>query len=200
MGGAASKLSRRLPTKPQQSWNGGARVDIPQQNVRQALASETRNQGEQLHVWCGPFLVTAFPAIDMDARDPHFMQKLNQLGPVKVDHNMTAVKTGAHVKDMLHSRDISEQQASSSAQTRNKVLAGSLHQLLEERKNVRSRDELTSLANSYGMDETVLERLAQTINTPSIAEETRRMVTNESGEERMTVMAKWVENNNLQSN
>ena len=37
--------------------------------------------------------LTAFPAIDMDARDPHFMQKLNQLGPVKVDHNMTAVKT-----------------------------------------------------------------------------------------------------------
>ncbi len=32
-------------------------------------------------------------AIDMDARDPHFMQKLHQLGPVKVDHNMSAVKT-----------------------------------------------------------------------------------------------------------
>lgn len=99
---------------------------------------------------------------------------------------------GAHVKDMLHSRDISEQQASSSAQTRNRVLAGSLYQLLEERKNVRSRDELTSLANSYGMDETVLERLAQTINSPSIAEETRRMVTNDAGEERMTVMVRQV--------
>lgn len=29
----------------------------------------------------------------MDARDPHFMQKLNQLGPVKVDHNMSVIKT-----------------------------------------------------------------------------------------------------------
>jgi len=181
MGGAASKVSRRLPTKPQQSWNGAR--DIPQQqNVRQALASETKDT-----------------AIDMDARDPHFMHKLNQLGPVKVDHNMSAVKTGLHMKNMLHSRDVSEQQASSSTPTRNRILAGGLYQLLEDRKGVQSRTELTSLANSYGLDEAVLERLARSINTPSIAEDTRRVVTNDEGDERMTVMAKWVENNTLQN-
>jgi len=175
MGGAASKISRRLPTRPQQSWKG-AKGDIPLQNARQTLASETKNT-----------------AIDMDARDPHFMQKLHQLGPVKVDHNMSAVKTGVHMKNMLHSRDVSEQQASSSTPTRNRILAGSLYQLLEDRKNVQSRAELASLASSYGVDESILERLTRTVNTPSIAEDTRRMVTNEAGEERMAVLAKWVE-------
>ena len=64
--------------------------------------------------------------------------------------------------------------------------------MLEERKNVQSRNELTNLANSYGIDEPVLDGLVRTINTPSIAEETRRMVTNEAGEERMTVMVRRV--------
>lgn len=98
------------------------------------------------------------------------------------------------MKNMLHSRDISEQQASSSTQTRNRILAGSLHQLLEDRKNVHSRAEFASLANSYGMDGSVLERLARTINTPSVAEDTRRMVTSETGEERMTVLVRFTPN------
>lgn len=94
------------------------------------------------------------------------------------------------MRNMLHSRDVSEQQASSSTPTRNRILAGSLYQLLEDRKNVQSRAELASLASSYGVDESILERLTRTVNTPTIAEDTRRMVTNEAGEERMAVLVR----------
>ena len=31
-------------------------------------------------------------AIEQDAADPHFLQKLNQLGPVKVDHHMQTIR------------------------------------------------------------------------------------------------------------
>ncbi len=94
------------------------------------------------------------------------------------------------MRNMLHSRDVSEQQASSSTPTRNRILAGSLYQLLEDRKNVQSRAELASLASSYGVDESILERLTRTVNTPTIAEDTRRMVTKEAGEERMAVLVR----------
>lgn len=93
---------------------------------------------------------------------------------------------------MLHSRDISEQQASSSTQTQNRILAGSLYQLLEDRKNVQSRAELANLAKSYGIDESVLEGLTRTINSPSVAEDSRRVVTDEAGEERTIALASQI--------
>ena len=92
------------------------------------------------------------------------------------------------MRNMLQSRVVSEQQANSSTPTQNRILAGGLHQLLEDRKFVKTRAELAKLANRYDMDLDLVERLAQRFKTPTMDEESRRMVTNDKGEERMIVM------------
>ncbi|KAH8117475.1 hypothetical protein DFH11DRAFT_1504699 [Phellopilus nigrolimitatus] len=176
MGGASSKASRRLPSKPSTSW-AGARTDRagPSQPQRPspAAASETKDK-----------------AIEMDAGDPHFMRKLNQLGPVKVDHHMSTFRTDAHVKHVLHSRDVSEQQATSHAATRNRILASELFDLLEHKKSTASLNELIKLANRYDMDVDVLERLGAFANTPSIVEGSRQKVLEEDGRERFTTLVR----------
>ncbi|THH03853.1 hypothetical protein EW145_g5955 [Phellinidium pouzarii] len=173
MGGASSKISRKFPSKPTQSW-AGARTDTANQTLRNATASELKDS-----------------AIEKDARDPHFMQKLSQLGPVHVDHHMV---TDTHMKNILRSRDVSEQQASSHTPTRNRMLAGMLFDLLEQRKSVRSKDELSKLADRYDIDLDVMERLAAFTNTPSIVEGSRRKLLEDDGQERFTMLAGWEDN------
>jgi len=121
------------------------------------------------------------------------MDKLRSLGPVKVDHHMQSFRTDTRMKDMLRSRDISEQQAASSTSTRNRLRAGSLFDLLEERKFAKSREEVVSMAEKYDVDKNVLERVALTVNSPSVVEGSLRKVVGEDGEERETVQATWTD-------
>lgn len=92
MGGSSSKVARKLPTKAKPSWAGARSEGAQPARPSPVMASEVKDKGPDL-----PFhalTLNQFPsAIEMDARDPHFMQKLNQLGPVKVDHHMATVRT-----------------------------------------------------------------------------------------------------------
>ena len=54
--------------------------------------------------------------------------------------------------------------------TRNKLSAGALNNLLDERKSITTRADLEKLSKSYNMDLELLERLRLTFNSPSISE------------------------------
>ncbi|KAI5123297.1 hypothetical protein M0805_009318 [Coniferiporia weirii] len=179
MGSASSKVSRKLPTKAAPSW-AGARTDNAKPVLQKARASERKDTGG--------------PAIETDAKDPHFMQNLSRLGEVNVDHHMVTVRTDEHMRHILHSRDVSEQQASSLTSTKNRMTAGVLYDLLELRKSVKSQAELSKLASRYDIDSEVLESLLAFANTPSIVEGSRRKILEEDGRERFTTLACWEDN------
>lgn len=89
---------------------------------------------------------------------------------------------------MLQSQQLSEKQASSSTSTRNRILAGNMVDVLEERKFIATRKELERLAEKNDLDVDVLESVAQCVSSPSILEGSRRTVVDEDGEERVTML------------
>jgi hypothetical protein len=91
------------------------------------------------------------------------------------------------MRNMLRSQQISEQQASSSTSTHNRVLAGELVDLFEERKFAKSRQDAERVAQKYGVDVEVLESVAKNVTSPSILEGSRRTIVDEDGEERVTM-------------
>jgi hypothetical protein len=64
----------------------------------------------------------------------------------------------------------SESEATPSNATRNRLLASSLHDLLNERKEVKSMKDLQALANNYDIDVDKLESVAQFLSCPSVGE------------------------------
>ena len=88
------------------------------------------------------------------------------------------------MKRILQTRQVSEQQAMSHATPRNHILASELAGLLESRKSSKSLEEIRQMASRYNLDVEVLERLAKTINTPTVIPGSRRKVVGENGEER----------------
>ena len=94
------------------------------------------------------------------------------------------------MKRVLHSRDISEQQASSHSSTKNRMTAGMLFDLLEQRRSITSRSELSSLVGRYDIEPAVLERVATIVNTPSVAEGSRRKILEDDGRERWTMLVR----------
>lgn len=92
------------------------------------------------------------------------------------------------MQHIIRSREASEQQAASTSPTRNHILASSLAQLLDERKYASTQAELATLVSRYAMDVDVLERLAGTVNIPSIDDDTRQRVIGNDGDERFTVV------------
>lgn len=85
---------------------------------------------------------------------------------------------------MLKIQQDSEMDANAGSSTRNRLLAPSLIDLLDERKAVTSPQELDRLAAKYNMDPSVLESLARFVNSPSADETTVRKVVDEDGAER----------------
>ncbi|KIJ69460.1 hypothetical protein HYDPIDRAFT_106080 [Hydnomerulius pinastri MD-312] len=182
MGGAASKASRKLP-KEKPSWAGtrspsnlGAASEASRPRPGRPLAYENKNE-----------------AIEADAKDPQLMSKLNQLGPVHVNHHMQTVRAADHIQSMYRSRVQSEAEASSSQSTRNRLLAATLSELLEARKSVTNTAELEALANRYQIDVAKLQALCRVFNTPSIDESTVVRTTDKHGEESITMMAHWLD-------
>ncbi|KAI9566474.1 hypothetical protein HD554DRAFT_1117855 [Boletus coccyginus] len=182
MGSASSKAARKLP-REKPSWPAGSRIPATAEPARlrperPPLASESKNE-----------------AIDKDAKDPHFMEKLNQLGPVRVDHHMQTVQavTASDIQNMYHSRMRSEAEASGLQSRKNRLLASSLTELLEARKSITTSAELEMLAKRYRMDATKLEQISRVVNTPSIDGSTVVRTTDEHGEEDLTMMAHWVD-------
>lgn len=182
MGSVSSKAARTLP-KEKPSW-AGARTPLKQDS-----AQETRRSMPQRPL----AFENRTDAVEADAKDPQFMSKLSQLGPVRVDHHMRSVRPADHVQQMHRSRLQSEVEALPSHSTQNRLLASSLSELLESRKVVKSQAELQALAEQYHIDVTKLVELAKLINTPSIDESTIVRSKNQDGEETLTMMAHWID-------
>ncbi|KAH9919385.1 uncharacterized protein B0H18DRAFT_1122504 [Fomitopsis serialis] len=186
MGGASSKPVRQFPKtlKPPPTW-AGARTPRPDDPGASAgpsrsappRASETKDE-----------------AIDRDARDPQFAAMLSKLGPVKVDHHMQTVRPAAdQVQRVFQARQRSEEDARSLTPTRNRMLAGTLYELLEERKSVTTREELEKLAVRYEIDVDRLENVARFVNSPSVDEGSVRREVDKDGVEQTKMKASWVE-------
>ncbi|KAG9318434.1 hypothetical protein JVU11DRAFT_525 [Chiua virens] len=185
MGSAPSKAARKLP-REKPSWAGARTPPSATTDLGRPLAFENKDQ-----------------AIENDAKDPHFMSKLSQLGPVRVDHNRSGTQTVRAARDaqhMYHSRIRSEAEAeeASTLHSRpnvatNRLLASSLAELLEARKSVATAVEINALAARYHVDAATLTRLCGVVNTPSVDERTVVRTTDKHGEESVTMMARWVD-------
>jgi len=120
------------------------------------------------------------------------MEKLNQLGPVRVDHHMQTVRAASDTRNMYQSRMRSEAEASSLQSTKNRLLASSLTELLEARKSITNSAELETLAKRYHIDAAKLGQIS-VVNTPSVDERSVVRTTDKHGEESLTMMAHWID-------
>lgn len=90
---------------------------------------------------------------------------------------------------MIESQKQSEQEASSMQPSRNRVQASTLSFLLDKSKSASTRQEMVELADKYGVDIEILEKLSQYVTSPSIRNDSVvRKVRNEDGEEELSVM------------
>ncbi|KAF8559528.1 hypothetical protein OG21DRAFT_1480297 [Imleria badia] len=181
MGSAPSKAARKLPReKPCGPTVTGSRIPAAAEPARlrpeRPLAFENKNE-----------------AIERDAKDPHFMEKLNRLGPVRVDHHMQTVRAASDIQNMYRSRIRSEAEASGLQTTKDRLLASSLTELLEARKSITGSAELEALAKQYHIDVAKLEQISRVVNTPSIDESTVVRTMGKHGEESVTMMARWID-------
>lgn len=83
------------------------------------------------------------------------------------------------------------------------MVSMALSDLLDERKHVTTRKELESLAERYGIDVEKLESVARFVNTPTVEDGSVRRVTDEDGNEKVTMLVSdyfvessvlWLEN------
>lgn len=144
-------------------------------------------------------------AIEHDSRDPHFLAKLNRLGPVRVDHSirtykpvsvsvrgsatsplraLQAAELAQHVYD---TRRQSEIEARSNRASYNHILAASLSDLLDECKSAVSAGDIEKISLRYDIDHARLQSLRALVNNPTIDPATVRRTVNEEGEEKMTM-------------
>ncbi|KAJ7738490.1 hypothetical protein DFH07DRAFT_840984 [Mycena maculata] len=172
MGSFSSKATRTLPKRVTTPPWSGARVPRPADSVAEA-ASETKN--------------------DAIEQDPQFLSKLSQLGPVRVDHHMYAVRPAAQTNHMFNSRVQSENEAAAPTQTLNRVQAPTLSRLLDERKSIRTRRDMEFLAQRFGLEVEKLDAIAKFLSTPSVHQNSAVRVTGESGDEKQIMKAVWVE-------
>ncbi|KAI0693746.1 hypothetical protein BC835DRAFT_1352715 [Cytidiella melzeri] len=186
MGSASSKATRQFPkTASKPTW-AGARTQPPDEagvpQLKQAdqpsaaqRASETRTE-----------------AIEQDSRDPHFLAKLNRLGPVKVDHHMRSYQPAADlVQHVYQTRRESELEARTFRPSRNHLLTARLSELLDECKMVKSPQDLESLAQLYDIDVAKLENLRRLVNNPVVDPSTVVKTVGEDGEERVSMKVVW---------
>ncbi|EIW85232.1 hypothetical protein CONPUDRAFT_117914 [Coniophora puteana RWD-64-598 SS2] len=203
MGSASSKAARRFP-KDKPSWSG-ARTPGPYDG---APSSGAPRAGRPPRVMASE---TRSAAIEEDAKDPHLNANLSRLGPVRVDHHMQNRRTAAddQVSNMYRARTQSEldaasasasnfgtaSQSQSQGQRRNRVLASTLAELLDARKDSSAggADGVDARAERAGLSPETLRVLARRVNTPSADEATVKRVALENGEEEVTMEARWVE-------
>ena len=89
----------------------------------------------------------------------------------------------------FQSRLQSEQQASSSQGTRNRLVAAALMDLLDAKKALSATDSngLQALSEKYNIDLEKLQRVSQYVNSPSVDPESVVRKVNEDGSERTTM-------------
>jgi len=150
MGGSSSKVSRTLP-KSSSGLKPSSLRPVPPLPTRRPVASEQRNE-----------------AIEQDSKDPHLLENLSRLGPVTVNRDIqNSLAYSSNMNRILKTQQDSETDANAANTTQNRLLAGSLIELLDERKAVRSQLELDQLASKYNIDSSILESLARFVNSPT---------------------------------
>ncbi|KAJ7046589.1 hypothetical protein C8F04DRAFT_1061008 [Mycena alexandri] len=174
MGSSSSKATRSLPKRVTTPPWSGARAPRSVDPLKEA-ASKIKND-----------------VIDQDSKDPQFLSKLNQLGPVRVDHHMQTIRTAELAKQMFNSRSQSENEAAAQNPTQNRIRAPQLSRLLDERKSIRTRREMEFLAARYGLDLEKIDAIAEFLSTPSVHENSALQI-GKDGEERTLLRAVWME-------
>ncbi|KAJ7090061.1 hypothetical protein C8R43DRAFT_1142141 [Mycena crocata] len=164
MGSSSSKATRSLPKRVSTPPWSGARAARPVDSLPDS-ASETKNE-----------------AIQQDSKDPQFLSKLSQLGPVRVDHHMQAAALANH---MFNSRVQSENEAAAPTPTQNRLPAQTLSRLLDERKSIRTRRDMEFLAKRFGLDVEKLDAVSQCLSTPSVHQNTTRVVDKDGNEKQI---------------
>ncbi|KAJ3541332.1 hypothetical protein NM688_g6100 [Phlebia brevispora] len=187
MGSASSKAARKLPKTAKPSWSGARTpgpTDTPaaeptSNTLRSKIPPEAQTASE-----------TRTEEIERDSRDPQFLAKLNQLGPVKVDHNMAAFRPAAALAQQVYQTRLQSEVEASSAQTsHNHLLASTLTDLLEDLKYSNSRDDLAALSRRYHIDVDKIESIARFVNTPTVDPDSIVREMGEDGVENMTMKA-----------
>ncbi|KXN87750.1 hypothetical protein AN958_08226 [Leucoagaricus sp. SymC.cos] len=184
MGNSASRAARKLPKRAEPPAWVGKRTPGPtdppaglrREQVREKLASEQRTE-----------------AIEKDARDPHFLANLQQLGPVKVDHHMRTIRPEAAASNTAqlfkarqqHEHDLeAAQQHRGPVMTNTRFNAMQLTSALNARKGAANSEAMRTKARDLEVDSAKLESVARFINTPSVAKEGVRMFVDKDGNER----------------
>ena len=101
---------------------------------------------------------------------------------------MDAFKAAASAQHIHQTRLRSEEEARSPRSTRNRLVAESLLELLEERKYAATQKDLAILVNKHGMDLEKLERLARHVNSVSVSQDSVKRWVNEDGNENVTML------------
>lgn len=102
--------------------------------------------------------------------------------------NQTVHNQDPSMERLLRSRELSEQQASSSKSTHNRVRASQLAELLHEYRSNAVPGQLPVLAKKYGIDEDVLKRLVDLVNNPSYNPDSVERIVGKDGQERISMM------------
>ncbi|KAF7796897.1 hypothetical protein EIP86_008082 [Pleurotus ostreatoroseus] len=194
MGSASSKAARTFPKTAKPSW-AGARTpgptDLPPSEAtspKGRIPPEAQGASE-----------TRTEAIERDPRDPQFLAKLNQMGPVQVDHHMRTFRPAAELAQRVHKARLqSEVEARSAQPTHNHLLAASLHDLLEELKYTRTREDLAHLARRYDVDVAKIRSLARYVNTPTVDPDGIVREVGDDGAETTTMKVMWKDSPSLQ--
>jgi crotonobetainyl-CoA:carnitine CoA-transferase CaiB-like acyl-CoA transferase len=92
------------------------------------------------------------------------------------------------MNQMYRSRTQSEAEASCAQTPRNKLLAGSLADLLEARMYAVSAEEVARMATRYGVDVGRLESVARFVNMPSVKEGSVVRTVSNNGNENITML------------
>ncbi|KIO25588.1 hypothetical protein M407DRAFT_244040 [Tulasnella calospora MUT 4182] len=184
MGNAASKSTRKLPTKPP-AWSGARSPVNPPY-------SETSNRVLQPHAGTMPRASeTKTQEIYADGKDPHLLINLSRIGPVDVKHAAKSLETSNSIRKSVEALRESEAEALAPSRTRNRLLVTELVDLLEERKTT-SREKMEALAAKYGLDTQVFQTIAKHVNSPSGGQTVISRSLTEEGEQLMLTKAVWV--------
>lgn len=128
-------------------------------------------------------LPPALPAVQQDSQDPQLLANLQKLGEVHVPRGKVKYQPRNDMLNILAARQRdtdAEQRASEdvrqrtggvqqAAHMKNRLSAGMVLSLLDERKQCKTRGAVEKVARGYDVDVHVLERLARYVNAPSVA-------------------------------
>ncbi|KAF8633713.1 hypothetical protein AX17_004371 [Amanita inopinata Kibby_2008] len=168
---------------------GAAISQVARRSAKSVHVEPSKPRGQMPAGRLNPTNDRAF--IERDGQDPDFMANLRRLGQVRVDHTVQPPSSSLS-SQILESRAQAEMAVSNQAP--GIIPVSMLHQLLDKRKNIRTRSEFATLTEQYGVDQESLNKLTAAVNSPSVrAGSGLPSIDKETGEERTSIAAIWIE-------